>query len=251
MPASVCSTQKVVDDARKAEAKASEAIQEVTRRKLEAMRSLMKSSADDIASLEAEHTDGVKELQRFFREGTSVQYKQHAEATKALSLKLTEMQEDHMVARNTVNALTGENGPLDQAKAALDKGKDVLGEAEMALWKVRRENLIMRSQPVFEFPSYQSVPAIEAPILKELCSLCNKGFVAKAAILRACNCLFHPVSVAEMIKYAPAYLCPTCDITMDPAWIAQWNGKVHETQDPQIEATHRKLKDVREMGLWC
>ena len=242
--ASVRAAQKLVDDAVESEAKTSAALQAITRRQAEAERSLMKTTVHDIGRVEAEHGDAVRELQRLFRSGTSIQYKEQAEAARVLSVKLTQMQEEHMLARDTLNALMQAHGPVDHAKEAHGKAQDVLREAVMELWNAKRQNLILRPRPVFKYPSDQSVPRIEVPLLPEICPLCNKGFVAKAAILGACNCLFHPVCVAEMIDAAPAYLCPSCDLTMDPAWVAQFNGKVHVIQDPEIEATHQKLQDI-------
>ena len=244
MPASVRAAQQLVDDAVESEAKASAALQAIKRRHAEAERSLMKTTVHDIGRVEAEHGDAIRELQRVFRSGTPNQYKEQAEAARVLSVKLTQMHEEHMLGRDTLNSLTQANGPLDHAKEAHGKAQDVLGEAVMELWNAQRQNLILRPRPVFKYPSDQSVPDIEVPPLPETCPLCSKGFVAKAAILGACNCLFHPVCVAEMVDAAPAYVCPSCNLTMDPAWVAQFNGKVHVFQDPEIEATHQKLKDI-------
>lgn len=251
VPASVVAAQKMVDDAVECEAKASVVLQEISRRQDDATRSLMKITIDDIGRVEAEHTDAVKELQRVFRTGTSVQYKEQADAARVLSVKLTQMQEEHMLARDTVNALTQANGPVEHAKAEHSKAQDMVKEAQVELWSAKRENLILRPRPVFKFPFNQSVPPISSPILPEICPLCDRGFVAKAAILGPCNCLFHAVCIAEMVDAAPAYICPTCEVRMDPAWIAQFNGKVTEIQDDEIEATHRKLEDVAMYTFGC
>lgn len=181
---------------------------------------------EEYATLKLESNAAAMELRRVFHEGTASEYKMQAEVARVLSEKLASRQEEQMMARTTIREL--EAGPLAEATATHDQAMAELAAAKAALVKAKQENLTLRPRPVFVYPTGQSVSAIEPRVteLISICSICSKGFVANAAILNSCGCLFHNICVVEMID-SNVYKCPLCD-DLDLAWVAQFDGKLDE-----------------------
>lgn len=76
--------------------------------------------------------------------------------------------------------------------------------------------------------------------------MCSKGFVAGAAVLGSCGCLFHNTCVAEMIE-SKCHRCLFCDTDLDASWVAQWGGQLTPEQDRWMEQTVDLVKRVGAM----
>ena len=207
------------------------------------MKVIFAHTDEEYAKLESKANKANLELRWLFRVGTLNEYKTQAEVARGLTEKLAAMQEEQMVARETISNL--EAGQFAKVFAKYDWTKAELSAAKAALVKAKQENLVLRPRPVFLYPIGQSVPAIEFG-LGELCPICTQRFVAKAAILGSCGCLFHNICAAEMIDSGD-YICSKCS-DLDPAWVAQWDGKLDENQEREVEVTVDKLKSTATDG---
>lgn len=193
--------------------------------------------------MEADTADALLEQKRLFREGTPSEYKKQVEVARARSEKLAELQEEVMTARFTIQHLAEATGPLTMAAADQKQTEDASIAAMAVLKKAKLENLTLRPRANIPYVDRQSVPAISGTVLNEWCPNCLKGFVARAAVLGSCGCLFHNICVAEMIN-SGSYRCSFCEADQDPAWVAQWDGKLTPDQDRWVQHTSELVRRV-------
>ena len=243
---SVTAAQRALTEATAAADAAAEVLRALQKERDSAAAVLERCSEEDMAKAESESNAALVEQKRLFLNGTPSEYKAQVEVVRASSEKVAMLQEDVMTARFTMQSLAKESGPLSIAVADHKKTMAAHAEAEAALKKAKQENLILRPRVVFPYAPRQSLPPIGTGMgqLNEWCSVCSKGFVARAAILGSCGCLFHHVCVAEMIE-SSHYCCPYCNTDLDAEWVKQWDGKLSADQDRMVGLT---VEMVRRLG---
>lgn len=226
-----------------AEISAAEGLRALQKEKDDAEAVMGRCSIKDLADAEAGAAAALLEQKRLFQSGTPADYKAQVEVVRSTSEKLADLQEAVMTARFTIDRLAEENGPLSMAAAVFKQSQVARAVADAAFKKARMDNLVLRPKSLFQYLHRQSVPPVGVASLKDWCSMCSKGFVAGAAVLGSCGCLFHNTCVAEMID-SKCHRCLFCDTDLDASWVAQWGGQLTPEQDRWMEQTVDLVKRV-------